>query len=281
MSALEILENFEGPGALYLQRAQGRRRGAPVLITHGTFSSHETLQPLANFLSREGKDVYVIEWRGRDQRPGTFDFFDLAEGEMRAALAAIPEPSHLVAHSGGGLAMCFALLDDTSRQKVKSLTLIATQGTHLTEAPLLPYLAIRALGGACRIPGYWPTRLIGLGPCNETSALLSQWISFNARKRIETPDGRDLLEQLGALNLPCLGLAGAADLIIARPDGCKALTDAFGRGAKFHLCSAESDGEDFTHTRLIRSRSAQNSVWPRILNFQRSHDGHEPLSPVR
>ena len=118
-----------------------------------------------------------------------------------------------------------------------------------------------------RLRGHWPARAYGLGPVNETSTLLAQWVRFNRARRISTRDGADLLPLLAALDLPVLALAGAADRLIARPDGVRHLAEAFGPRARYHLCSAATDGEDFTHSRLIRSRSAARHVWPRIARF--------------
>lgn len=249
----------------------GRARGAPVLLTHGTFSTAETCEPLAHVLAEE-RDVYIIEWRGRGRAPGHFDFHDLAEGEVTQALRHIGKPVHLVAHSGGGLALCFALLNPDNRALTRSLTTIATQATHLTEAPLINYASIRGMEILGRVLGRWPARVTGLGPSDESAALLSQWVAFNRSRRASTRDGRDLYNLLAGLEIPALVMAGAADLTIARPDGCRTLAQAFGDTAQYHLCSQDTDGEDFTHTRLIRSRAAARSVWPRIAAFHRDLD---------
>lgn len=256
----------------------GQGANTPVLLTHGTFSTAETCEPLAQALS-EDRDVYIIEWRGRGRAPGRFDFHDLAEGEITQALNHIGKRVHLVAHSGGGLALCFALLDPGNRVLVRSLTTIATQATHLTEAPVLNYASIRCMEMLGRMLGRWPARFTGLGPSDETAALLSQWVTFNRAGKAITRDGRDLYDLLSGLEVPALVLAGAADLTIARPDGCRALAQALGPTAQYHLCDKDADGEDFTHTRLIRSRAAARSVWPRIAAFLRAQDASFASSP--
>ena len=269
---MEPVSAYDGPGRLY-RVGQGPHR--PVLLTHGTFSDATTVLPLAQALASD-RAVFIVEWRGRGRRPGRFDFHDLARGEITAALSALPQPAHLVAHSGGGLAMCMALLDPSNRARALSLTMLATQGTHLADAAPHRYAAVRAMELLGRALGHWPARLTGLGPSDETAHLLSQWVAFNRARRIATPDGGDLFNALPGLNLPVLALAGAADLTIARPEGCRALAQAFGDTARFHLCAAATDGEDFTHTRLIRSRAAATHVWPRIAAFLRAHDAPFP-----
>ncbi len=269
MTDMAEVTDYTGPGRLLQLRGGGPK--PPVLITHGTFSDAQTCLPLAQALAQD-RDVYVIEWRGRGRSPGQFDFHDLAEGEITQALAHIPAPAHLVAHSGGGLAMCFAVLDPANRAKALSAAFMGTQATHLTEAPGLSYANIRAMNVLGKLMGTWPARLTGLGPRDETAALLSQWVAFNRARKPTTREGRDLYPLLPSLNLPVLSLAGAADLTIARPDGCRALAEAFGPSAQYHLCAQATDGEDFTHPRLIRSRAAARSVWPRIAAFHQDHD---------
>ncbi|THH34810.1 hypothetical protein E4Z66_17775 [Aliishimia ponticola] len=264
---MEEITDYTGPGRLLRLASDGV--GLPVLLTHGTFSNAATCAPLASYLAGRGHPVYVAEWRGRGGQPGRFDFHDLAEGEIASALRHLRQigPLHLVAHSGGGLALTFASMEATLRPSIASLSLIATQATHLTDARRVDYWGVRfwALWG--RIFGYWPARRLGLGPCNESSALLSHWLAFNRARRITDRTGADIFPGLAMLDLPVLALAGAADHTIARPDGCRTLAQAFGPSAQFHLCDAVSDGEDFTHARLFKSRAAERSVWPRLARF--------------
>lgn len=241
--------------------------GTPVLITHGTFSTADTCRPIAEYFAAKGRPVYVIEWRGRNGRPGRFDFHDLAEGEFAQAIQMMPKRVDLVAHSGGGLAMCFAVLDPDLRAKVRSLTMLGTQGTHLFDAPWRDLQAIRLMDWYGRKRGFWPARLTGLGPCNESATLLSQWVRFNRNRKIMTRGGTNLFDYLPALGLPVFALAGAADTVIARPEGCERLAKAFGVRSEYHLCRAGTDTEDFTHPRLFRSRAAAARIWPRIIAF--------------
>lgn len=262
---LQRITAFPGPGALWSLTPDAS--GTPVLITHGTFSNAQTCTPLAQFFARAGHPVYVITWRDRTGRPGAFDFDDLAHGEITAALAALPEPAHLIAHSGGGLAMCLALRSPENRAKTRSLTLMATQATHLRCAPRRDLAFMEAMGILCRPLGYWPARVFGLGPCNESAALLSHWLRINRAGRFTARDGADVFAEMPGWHMPLLMLAGAADRMIAPQEGCRALAAAFGPTGHFHLCAQETDGEDFTHSRLLRSRTAAQHVWPRIQRF--------------
>lgn len=263
MAMYRSVESFAGPGRLL--RLEGA--GDALLLTHGTFSNAETMLPLATYFAGLGYDVYVVEWRGRDGAPPPFGFYDLAEGEIAEALRTIGRPCHVMAHSGGGLAMCLALMEPELRALVRSITLIATQGTHLTEAAFLPYWNIRFLSAFALCLGHWPKQLPGLGPCHESAQLLAQWVGFNRARRVVTREGASLYPALGTLGLPAFAVAGAGDTVIARPDGCRALAEAFGATGRYHLCDAVSDGEDFSHSRLIRSQGAKARVRPRIAAF--------------
>ncbi|MEP4194505.1 MAG: alpha/beta fold hydrolase [Aliishimia sp.] len=267
---LQVIPDFAGPGQLYGLNVDAK--ATPVLITHGTFSTAQTCAPLAEFFARAGHPTYVIEWRNRQKRPGRFDYDDLAEGEITAAVNAMPRPAHLVAHSGGGLAMLLGLRDVRLRAKTLSLTTLGTQATHLHTAPLKDYLYIKAMGHVGRILGYWPTSVLGLGPCDETAGILDHWLRFNAMGKFTARDGVDMFAEMASWNLPALVLSGAADTVIAPVQGCQALASALGGQAEFHLCSAATDGEDYTHSRLLRSRSAVQYVWPRILAFWAAHN---------
>ena len=265
------VNDYDGMGTLW--RLEGpTSEGAAILITHGTFSTAETCLPLARYLGDSGRTVYVIEWRGRDAAPGQvprFDFFDLARDEISQAIAHIgtAQGLHMVAHSGGGLAMILALLNAPAAQ-VRSLTMVATQTTHLHHSPLPARLAMHAISLWGRHSGYWPVRLLRIGTCNESAALLQQWLDWNSAGTMYDPDGMDVMPRLEALGLPVLAVAGRADRIIAPEPGCRALCAAFGASGEYLLVGrSEGFAEDFTHQRLWRSRAAKAEVWPRIAEF--------------
>ncbi len=267
---LKRLDHYSGPGALWAENTHAP--GAPVLITHGTFSNAQTCQPLASFMAAQNRPVYVIEWRGRAGRPGRFDFDDLATGEIRHALQYVLRPTHLLAHSGGGLAMILGLRDPTVRARALSLTTLATQATHLHCAPRRARLGISVWAGVGRVMGYWPASRLGLGPCNESAAILNHWLRFNAARAMIANDGTDVFAETRTWRLPMFSLGGAGDRVIAPTPGCKALAEAFGDTGRFHLCAHDTDGEDFSHSRLLRSRAAATHVWPRIAQFIKGHD---------
>lgn len=273
------VQDWQGPGQLW--RVIGDQpEGAPVLITHGTFSNAETCLPIAQHFGRIAP-TYVIEWRGRDLRRGNitrFDYHDLAEGEMTEAVAHVHQQHpkngvHVVGHSGGGLAMVLALAQTPNLVRVmRTLTLMGAQATHSHLSPKRVQLFMRLMGFAGRRLGYWPARIVRLGPCSEATGIMQNWALWNRKRQFTDRAGRDVIAQLSDVALPVLVLAGAADKVIAPQAGCRAIADGFAGHATFEICGrAQGYPEDFNHARLIRSRAAANSLWPRVAEWMQQH----------
>jgi oxygen-independent coproporphyrinogen-3 oxidase len=273
------VDDWQGPGQLW--RLDGAQLdGAPVLITHGTFSNADTCVPMAQFFGKT-TPTYVIEWRGRDQNRGKltdFDYYDLAEGEMVEALAYISQchPKdgvHVVAHSGGGLAMILALLHAPQAARlIRSMTLLGAQATHSHLAGKRVQMFMAAMGFVGRRLGYWPAKYIRLGPCSEAQGIMDNWRHWNKHRMFTDRKGRDVLPLLSQVAVSTLVLAGKADTVIAPMQGCRAIADGFGDYAKFEQCGrAQGYSEDFNHARLIRSRAAATSLWPRIAEWMAQH----------
>ena len=259
-----------------LYRYDDAGTGPTVLLTHGTFSNIDTLTPLAAFLTQQGLRVYAIEWRGRMSRPGVFTYDDLAQAEMSEAIQTIDAPQglHLIGHSGGGLAFILALhLNAKLRLMIRSLTCLAAQATHLHQSSLRFRTGLRLVRVFGHLFGYWPVRMIGLGICTESAALQSQWMNWNRANCMTDQNGNNVYAGLSDWALPALIIAAQQDTDIAPKAGCKAVADAFGSTGKFHVAMLASDGEDFTHSRLIRSRTAARTLWPRVTQFIQDHNG--------
>jgi alpha-beta hydrolase superfamily lysophospholipase len=89
----------------------GTGRGAPVVLTHGTFSNHRSCMALAGFLATRGFACWVFDWRGhgasgRPHAPYTFDA--VAMHDVPTVIDAVRaqcggQPLYWVGYSGGGL----------------------------------------------------------------------------------------------------------------------------------------------------------------------------------
>ena len=273
-------QDYGTPHGGLFRLSLGRADLEPVLITHGTFSNRTTCLPIAMFFANLGNPTYVLEWRGRDVGPlksRRFTYWDLADDELTHATRHVSDqhskPVHLVAHSGGGLAASLMLAcDRQSLKNTASVTMLATQSTHLASLPLMARWKTAALVHAARIPGYWPRRLLKLGPTNESAYLKVQWHLWNKTGRILCRDGGDLFGQLANCKTPALAVAGKADTFIAPAAGCEALLNAYG-GPKRFVLAGQSEGfsEDFNHSRLWKSRAAEQDLWPQIASWIASH----------
>ncbi|MEO9819346.1 MAG: alpha/beta hydrolase [Paracoccaceae bacterium] len=253
----------------------GSSTGPSVLLTHGTFSNIDTLTPLAAFLDAQGMCVFGIEWRDRVSRPGRFTYDDIAEAEVSEAIRTIagPQGLHLIGHSGGGLALILAMhLHPELRPMVHSLTCLATQATHLYQSSWRFRTGLHLMRVFGCLTGYWTVRASGLGPCNESAALQTQWMDWNRAGSMTDPLGNDVFAGLKAWELPVMAIAAPLDTDIAPTEGCQRLADAFGETGQCHIATRETDGEDFTHSRLIRSRTATRVLWPRIAAFIQTQD---------
>ena len=278
---MENMTDWTGPGRL-LRISEGS--GTPVLIAHGTFSTAETCLPLAQQIGA-GRPTYNIEWRGRDIGAGrvqTFDYTALGDGEMAQAIDYVARrhgPVHLVAHSGGGLAIALALARHDLRARVRSLCVMAAQATRFHAAPWRFRMTMLAVAHIGRRRGYWPVRLINIGPCNEASGIMDEWLGWNSAGVIGDDIG-PLQTRLAPQQLPTLVLAGGGDRLIAPVDGCRDFAEMFGPHARLELCgTATGYPENFNHARLIRSRAAARTLWPRIGAWLAEQDANVDAAP--
>ena len=79
-------------------------------------------------------------------------------------------------------------------------------------------------------------------------------------------DGFDYLPCLADIYIPQLMIAGVGDRFIAPVSGCRKLHDSVSSKDKTFLLMGKENGfpEDYTHARVINSRSASVDVWPLI-----------------
>ena len=274
--ALEFVTAADGL-RLALRRV-GKRGGDPVVLTHGTFSNHRSCMGLAAFLAKEGFDRWVLDWRGHGasehpNRPHSFD--DIALLDVPAVIDAVTSRSgrpdlYWVGHSGGGLiaGMWMARFPKLASRHIKGLVMLASQATG----------AARSLRHRARIMGieWWlrgrnivPAGSLGVGPEAESAPLMRQWCRWNLTSSFRGTDGFDYMQGLSRLTLPVLGLAGAGDRFIAPSHGCQALISAYGSiDTQFQLCGKKQGfREDYTHNRLVLSRSASLEIWPMVAQW--------------
>lgn len=251
------------------------RRGAPVLLTHGTFSNGNVCTRLAAYLATYGFPCWVLELRGHGasgghDRPAIFEDFGCLD--VPAAVDVVRERAQterlfFVGHSGGGLAFFMHLARHPGMAaRMPGIVTLASQATGaglgwhgLTTISMIA--AANNLGSRVR------RRLLRLGPEPEFRGVLNQWFAWNLRRQWRGRDGIDYLAALRAITTPALCFAGAGDYQIAPVEGCRRLFDALGSTDKeLVVCgSAQGFAEDYDHTRIVASRGARQEIWPRIL----------------
>jgi oxygen-independent coproporphyrinogen-3 oxidase len=250
------------------------RQDTPVLLTHGTFSNAQVCTRLARYLAENGFDCWILELRGHGRSAAGSvhpDFERFSEFDVPAALHAVrqrtkKEQLFWVGHSGGGLVLLMHLArHPEERPKVKGIVTLASQATEA--GATWTGRAKIALGAMTNnLIGYAPGPLLKLGPENEFRGVMNQWFRWNWNGRWTGKDGFDYLEALKQVEVPALCFAGGGDRFIAPYRGCRRVYDALGSVDKrMALCAkSEGYGEDYSHSRIIASRRAQQEIWPTI-----------------
>ncbi|CAN7426696.1 lysophospholipase [Trinickia sp. LjRoot230] len=260
----------------------GNGRGAPVVLTHGTFSNHRSCMALAAFLAARGLACWVFDWRGhgrsaQPRAPYTFD--TVAMEDVPAVIDAVRARSagqriFWVGHSGGGLvaAMWMARNPAHAARALSGVVLLASQATAAAVS-WRNRLRVRAMACWIACGGRLPGPLLGVGPESEAGGVMRQWCQWNLRGAFVGIDTFDYMRALRSVEVPVLALAGVGDTFIAPEQGCEALASAFGSADRtFRLCGRlHGFREDYTHERLILSRNAARETWPLIEHWLATH----------
>lgn len=261
-------------------RRVGDQGAVPVVLAHGTFSNMRSCAGLAAFLARQGFAAWMFDWRGHGasgwpDRPHDFDAVALLDvpAVIETVTARGGRPDLFwVGHSGGGLvaAMWMARFPDLAARHIRGLAMLASQATHAA-AGLRHRLAIHGVDWVLRGRRTAPGHYLRIGPEPESAPLMRQWCRWNLAASFVGMDGFNYMRPLAQLTTPVLALAGTGDRFIAPADGCRALAHAFGGPATFHLCG-KSQGflEDYTHNRIVLSRSASLEIWPLVSRWLQS-----------
>ncbi len=257
-----------------LRISNGIRHEPPVLLTHGTFSNAQVCTRLARYLAENGFDCWILELRGHgrsEMGPVQPDFERFSEFDVPAALDAVRRKTKKrelfwVAHSGGGLALLMHLARHPEVcGQIRGIVTLASQATD-AGATLNGKTKIILGALATNILGRAPGKMLRLGPQDEFRKVMNQWFRWNWDGRWTGKDGFDYLEALGQVEIPALCLAGGGDRFIAPYRGCRRVYDGLGSlDKRMALCAkSEGYGEDYSHSRIIASRRAQQEIWPTI-----------------
>ena len=263
---------------MHFIKAQGPRIGT-VILAHGMYSNYRTCRGLARFLAGSNFDCWLLDSQGHgysDPPLAAPDFETMSLNDTAQALDTVlgcaDGPVWWVGHSGGGLAILMHLARYPEQQaKIGGIVLLASQafGAGYNWRRRLCFALYRLpLYLIKRVPG----KALGLGPENEFSPVMNQWLGWTVSRSWLGSDGFDYKGAMGVLQLPVLAMAGAGDRFIAPVSGCRELFDSLGTLEKtFIHCGVESGhAEDFTHARLVSSRGAAADVWPVVRDWLRA-----------
>ena len=269
--------------ALYRVGEPGR---PPVILVPGTFSNHTFWlgtrgHGLAWTLAEEGFEAIVLDPRGHggSDRPGgrEWSFDHWGRLDVPAAIDAVagevesPRRPLMVGHSAGGAAILIALAGEPElRDAVAGVVALATPVPWLQRWRRLGAWTIRALS---RLLGRFPARRLGLGPEDELTGVMDQWMSWNLAGSWESHDGIDYVSALEDVRVPILAMSGAGDTLFAPPEACRGLLAMVGSSdATYRLAGRETGfSEDFDHPGIVVSRAAREEVWPLLVDWLRGH----------
>lgn len=253
-------------------------RGPAVILTHGTFSNQRSCRGLAQRLAADGFAPWIFEWRGHGKShapstPATLD--DVANYDIPTVLHAVKDfqkqdKVFFVGHSGGGLAMSMWMARNPAlaKKQLHGLVLMAAQAT-CAAGTLKKRALISLIDIFLKVTRSAPGHLFKIGPEPESFALMRQWCKWNLTQKFSGLDGFDYLQHLQEVDVPVLALSGAGDLFIAPTSGCLELAESFGgQRVQFQQCGrANGYSEDYTHDRLILSKSASVQIWPMVSDW--------------
>ena len=250
------------------------RNQSPVLLSHGTFSNHRSVQGLAQYLSDNGYDCWILDFQGHgssDKPKKEPSFESMCIEDAAAALDHLKmlyptETVIWVGHSAGGLAVLTLLCRrPVYKASIKAIVTLASQTTHaaiLRKNRIIIHLS-KVITWLIR---FAPGKYFKLGPENEFGSVMAQWYRWSLTQQWLGDDGFNYMDALATISTPTLMLSGSADYFIAPPEGCRTLFDRLGSIDKqYQECGIHAGfSEDYNHPRIAASRRASREIWPLI-----------------
>ncbi len=231
---------------------------------------------MGEYLAESGLDVWLYEWsnHGLSSDPGlplSADFHALHE--VPAVVEEVKRRTgsdqvFWVAHSGGGfLPHMYLARSPDSAGDFRGIVALGSQTTAAGDT-LLGRLRILILALGCHLFGNAPGHRVGLGPEPESKGFMLQWARWNWSKNWAGLDRWDYHEGLRQVSVPMLAIAGGNDWV-APSRGCRALYESIAHPASQFVLAGKEQGfsEDYNHSRLALSRSAQREIWPLVLRW--------------
>lgn len=230
----------------------------------------------------------------------TYDFaatFDYLLNELKLSNL------HCVTHSGGGACLTMFLIQNPHYiNKINSVSMFACQVYGAIVTPK-NYFKIIAAKIFTRIFGYIPAKKLNMGPINESHHTMSQWYEWNLRKNfhshfikqsdidfsgvkesafdkhnqqkkmtgVESHDYVDYRQYMPTISVPIYAISAKGDKFISPTKGCQSLFNDFDNSLNNNFANvfreyalSNSDLDDYTHSRILNSRTAAKEIWPTV-----------------
>ena len=262
--------------ALWNVSEEYSKKDKHVFLTHGTFSSKKVCLLLATYLAENDYNCWILEWRNHGESFSTqadYNFETIANEDIKAALDYLIQDKKIkklevVTHSGGGLCFTIALLTYPAYQQyIHSLTLMACQATQAAFT-WRKRLRLQISKTMCKMLGYIPAKIIG-GEYDEPYAFMKQWFDWNLTQQFNGSEQQNFQKAMASIHIPVLAIFGKGDTFIAPAQGCKEFLGFFQNPENVLLYAAKETGflEDYTHGRIMHSRSAYQDIYPKVLKW--------------
>ena len=250
-----------------------------IFMTHGTFSDKRVCMGIAAWLAEKGYTSWILEWRAHGSSspsPEPFNFESIARHDLPVVFNYLLEKQDIeelfaLTHSGGGIVLSlFLILYPTYQEKISRIAIFGCQafGAAVSRWNYYKILGGKILG---QLSGTVPGRKGGR-PHDETYFTMKPWFDWNLSGEFRGLDGEDFKRRMPEMQVPLMSVYAKGDTFIAPPEGCIAFWQAFDNEANSGLyCSRESGySEDFDHSRVLHSRTAQKEIWPQVLTWFRA-----------
>lgn len=247
-----------------------------IFMTHGTFSDKRICMGIASYLIKKGYTCWIMEWRGHGNSSvpkEQYNFETIAKKDIPIAFEYLFNQLEIkelsfVGHSGGGSIFSMFLVNYPQYiSAVKSMSVFGCQAFGAANSSF-NYLKI--------LFGKYVTALLGKTlatkndrPHDESYYTMKQWFDWNLNKNFLGEKGMDYMIHLPKIKTPILSICGKGDTFVAPKSGCEDLLNAFQNPKNELLFCSKENGfkENYNHSRLILSRSAEVEIWPRVLEW--------------
>lgn len=257
-----------------------KNRGLPIILVHGSFTNRgfwfsSKAKGLAKSLLENGLDPWMLELRGHGDSPENSQYHSnnvetYAEYDLPAALAFIQEQTMQkpiwVGHSLGGIVIATAFAG--GHIQVDSSSGVALFGSQVSRFPVLLRIPFFRLFARMFLVIKKPVIKSDLGPEHEPLGLareFARWAGLLHGWKSKT--GIKYWNGLKNIEIPLIAFGAKKD----KGDpikSCKKLAFAFSKSAEFHELSKKSGyTTDYNHVNMIISDSAEQEVWPKLLNW--------------